>query len=389
MTVTNGLAKAATFEDDVAFLKKHVEVVVLGGEGDARVAVVPAYQGRVMTSTANGAEGLSYGWINRALISSGETVPHINVFGGEDRFWLGPEGGQFSIFFEGGSPFDLEHWQTPALIDTDTFETVSSDEASAAFKKSASLTNFSGTKFDIQIDRTIRLLDAAAVKEHFGLDLPADVQAVAFESDNQLTNTGDKAWDKETGLLSIWILGMFNPSPETTIVVPYETGTVEDLGPVVNDTYFGKVPGERLVAKDGVIYFSGDGKYRSKIGLSPHRAKPVVGSFDAANNVLTLVQFTKPTDATDYVNSMWEMQDAPYAGDVVNSYNDGPPEPGKAPLGPFYELETSSPALALKPGEVGAHSHRTLHLQGTREELNIIAKETLGVGLKEIEGALK
>jgi hypothetical protein len=26
-------------------------------------------------------------------------VPHINVFGGEDRFWLGPEGGQFSIFF--------------------------------------------------------------------------------------------------------------------------------------------------------------------------------------------------------------------------------------------------------------------------------------------------
>ena len=28
---------------------------------------------------------------------------HVNVFGGEDRFWLGPEGGQYSIFFVKGT----------------------------------------------------------------------------------------------------------------------------------------------------------------------------------------------------------------------------------------------------------------------------------------------
>ena len=39
------------------------------------------------------------GWLNREAIASGERKEHINVFGGEDRFWLGPEGGQFSIFF--------------------------------------------------------------------------------------------------------------------------------------------------------------------------------------------------------------------------------------------------------------------------------------------------
>ena len=46
---------------------------------------------------------------------------------------------------------------------------------------------------------------------------------------------------------------------------------------------------------------------------------------------------------------MWEMQREPFKGDVINSYNDGPPAPGKPPLGPFYELETSSPALSLRP----------------------------------------
>jgi hypothetical protein len=29
---------------------------------------------------------------------------------------------------------------------------------------------------------------------------------------------------------------------------------------------------------------------------------------------------------------------------VINSYKDGPPEPGKAPLGPFFELETRAEA---------------------------------------------
>ena len=96
---------------------------------------------------------------------------------------------------------------------------------------------------------------------------------VAYESDNKITNTGKDAWKKETGLLSIWILGMFNPSPETTIVVPFKPGPESELGPAVNDAYFGKVPADRLVVRDkeGVLFFSGDGKHRSKIGISPAR----------------------------------------------------------------------------------------------------------------------
>ena len=111
--LTNRSVSAASFGDDLAFLQQHTEVVVLHDPSNtAQVAVAPAWQGRVLTSTAAGAGGASFGWINRELIASGKLQPHINVFGGEDRFWLGPEGGQFSIFFAPGAKFELSDWFT-------------------------------------------------------------------------------------------------------------------------------------------------------------------------------------------------------------------------------------------------------------------------------------
>jgi hypothetical protein len=252
------------------------------------------------------------------------------------------------------------------------------------------LVNYSGTEFDVAVDREVRVLGAADVTA-LGVPVPADVMMVAYASDNRITNAGAAAWTKDTGLLSVWILGMFNPSPATTIVVPFKSGPEAELGPSVNDAYFGKVPADRLVVKEkaGVLFFSGDGKYRSKIGISPTRVKPFAGSYDAANGVLTLVHLTIPEGATDYVNSMWKIQEKPFAGDVVNSYNDGPSAPGAKPLGPFYELESSSPAAALGPGETLAHIHTTMHFQGPEKALDQIARKALGVGLEEIEKAFK
>lgn len=377
-----------TFGDDLAFLKKHTDVVLLSdNSANSQVAVLPKMQGRVMTSTAAGAGGLSFGWINRELIASGEIKEHINVFGGEDRFWIGPEGGQFSIFFKKDVPFDLEHWFTPASIDTEPFELVSKSKNSIVLKKEMQLENFSQTVFNLRVDREVRVLERDDAVKALGITPAETVKMVAYESINKMTNTGEKAWVKESGLLSIWILGMFNPSEATTVVVPFNAGTEDELGQIVNDAYFGKVPADRLKIKEGVIFFSGDGQYRSKIGLSPERSKPVVGSYDAVNKVLTIVQYNKPEGAADYVNSMWEMQDEPYKGDVVNSYNDGPAEPGAKPLGLFYELETSSPAAALKPGETISHIHRTYHLQGPEAALDEISKKILGVTIADIKSA--
>ncbi len=100
------------------------------------------------------------------------------------------------------------------------------------------------------------------------------------------------------------------------------------------------------------------------------------------------MQFTLPNEARDYVNSMWAQQHEPYRGDVANSYNDGPLGPGQPPLGPFYEIESSSPAAALGAGSSLTHVHRTLHLQGPEAELDAIARAVLGVSLAEIVGSL-
>ncbi|MGB9893228.1 MAG: DUF6786 family protein [Candidatus Saccharicenans sp.] len=377
------------FKDDLDFLKKHTKVITLTAAGSqAMVAVNPDIQGRVMTSTATGLKGLSFGWINRELLASGESNPHLNAFGGEDRFWLGPEGGQFSLFFKKGSPFDLEHWFTPPPINQGPFELASYDEKEIVLKKEMSLINYSDFEFKIKVDRTIRLLSQSDL-ESLGLPLSGKIKWVAFQSDNLITNAGDLPWKKEKGLVSIWILGMFNPSPATTVIVPFNSGPEDQLGPIVNDAYFGHVPADRLKITNKVIYFKADGQYRSKIGLSPKRVKSFCGSYDAANKVLTIVHLTLPENpaAQDYVNSMWEIQKDPYAGDVVNSYNDGPATPGAKPFGPFYELETSSPGAALNPGESLRHVHTTIHIQGEEKDLEPIAVKVFGVSLKEIKQA--
>ncbi|HNR31739.1 MAG TPA: hypothetical protein PKI11_12700 [Candidatus Hydrogenedentes bacterium] len=377
-----------TFADDLAFLMDHLDVIALVAPGGkAQVAVVPAYQGRVMTSTARGPEGVSFGWVNRELIASGKIQPHINVYGGEDRFWMGPEGGQFAIFFAPDAPFDLEHWQTPAVIDTEPFDVVEQAADRVSFRKTTRVGNRAGASFDVRIDRVVRMLSPEQVGKILGVDLPEGLDVVAYETENTLTNVGDAPWQKETGLLSIWILGMYNASPDTTVVVPFVAGPESELGPKINDAYFGKVPPDRLVVGEDIAFFKGDARHRGKLGVAPRRAKPVIGSYDARNHALTIVHYTKPEGAEDYVNSMWELQDAPYAGDVVNSYNDGPLAPGKPGLGNFYELETSSPAAALPPKGSITHVHRTIHLQGDEAALSAVAGACLGASTDAIQSA--
>lgn len=386
-TDMEGTYKAGTFGYDVELLKSKENAIVLG-EGPAQVLLSAKYQGRVMTSTVDGAEGKSFGWLNHELIKKDTILDHMNGYGGEDRFWMGPEGGQFSIFFAPGTKQEFENWQTPGCIDTEEYQLVSKDAKSALFGKEMKLVNYSGTELNIKLERKIDLLGQEALKEATGLNLPGSLKMVGFQSVNTITNSGQAAWTEQTGMPSIWILGMFNPSPGTTILLPYKQGDEPELGKIVTDDYFGKVPADRLKVEEGIIYFKGDGKARGKIGVSPQRALPLAGSYDADNQVLTIVSYTLPEGETSYVNSLWEeQQEEPFKGDALNSYNDGPLEDGSQ-MGPFYELETSSPAANLKPGESLTHIHQTFHIQGDEAELSKLAQDLFGVSIKQIKNAL-
>ena len=372
-----------TYAYDAEFLKKHTSGVLelTSADGNSKVLLSTAYQGRVMTSTATGDSGASYGWLNYDLISAKEKKKQFNPVGGEERFWMGPEGGQYSIYFKGKDSFAFANWQVPAFIDTEAYDVKESNKSEVIFSKATSFVNYSGTAFDIAIERKISLLDKAKAESKLNVSFPADIQFVGYETTNRVENQGAINWSKDKGLLSIWLLGMFTPSPKTVVVIPFQG--ISSARSYITDNYFGQIPTERLQVKDSILYFTCDGKYRSKIGLSPLIAKPIAGSFDFEKNILTILIPQVNKDAS-YVNSKWEMQKEPYKGDVINSYNDGPLADGTQ-MGPFYEIESSSPALQLNKGQSGEYKQSTFHFQGGYNSLKQLAQQLLGVNLDEIK----
>lgn len=376
-----------TYGYDLAFAQKHrMHVLELRDDrNEACILISPDLQGRVLTSSANGPQGKSFGWINYKLIESGKVSQQFNAYGGEERFWLGPEGGPFSIYFPQGKEQVFENWDVPPVIDTEAFELNEQTPVQVKFSRNTVLTNASGTQFRLGMERTVSLLSRDTLEGLFKTTLPSSLQVVAYQSDNRITNQGREAWTKEKGLLSVWMLSMFSPSPTTTVFIPY---VEKSSGPVVNDDYFGKVPADRLIAENGFIYFRIDGKFRSKIGLPPARATEMCGSYDSEQKVLTVLWCSLPSEPKSYVNSKWGKQDNPYEGDAINSYNDGPVADGSI-MGPFYEIETSSPAAELQPGQSLTHSQRVVHMQGDETELARVVQTLFNLDLKLIQTKFK
>jgi hypothetical protein len=402
------------FSNDLAFLQQHTDTIVLGEPGQAALLLAPAYQGRVMTSTAGRAADHSFGWINYDLIRQGKVVPQINLYGGEERFWLAPEGGRFSIFFPPAKlsdPLDFATWRVPTCIDTDPFQVVEVGPRFAVFAHQASLQNRAGTEFQLGFERRVQLLDATEVATAIDGEATCldGVPLVAHQSENTLRNLGGVAWRPETGLMSIWVLGMNAPSPQATLIVPYQHRGVAAAEPIVNADYFGVLGPDRLRVdqEQHVILLRGDGEFRSKLGLTHPRAKPFLAAWDQQRQVFTLVQYKLPTmspefdtrtgrradglvqlsDRIAYVNNLWRVVDDEYRGDVINGYNDGPNESG-GKLGGFFELESLSPALALAPQQAYTHTHLTVHLEANTPaafaKVDALCQRLCGVSLTAI-----
>ena len=377
------VAQKGTYAYDAAFLKQHTgeALQLTSPDGLGKVLLSAQYQGRVMTSTASGDSGTSFGWLNYDLIAAATKRKQFNPVGGEERFWMGPEGGQYSIYFKKNDSFNIAHWQVPSFIDTESYKTVQEDASSATFSASASFSNYSGTGFSINIERKISLLTKETLQQTIKTSIPAGLHFVGFETINTITNTGAAGWTKEKGLLSVWLLGMFTPGPETKVIIPFRP--IPNAKTYITSDYFGKIPPERLQVTDSILYFTTDGKYRSKIGLSPLVAKPIAAAFDFKKNVLSIV-IPQINEKGDYVNSKWEWQKTPYKGDVINSYNDGPLADGTQ-MGPFLEIESSSAAMMLKKSEKGIYRQTTCHFQGDYTDLKLLAKQLLGVDLDTVK----
>jgi hypothetical protein len=373
------------------YLAKHTEVIELTAANGARVAITPAWQGRVMTSTCSGLEGPSFGFVCYDFIDAGKTNPHFNNYGGEERMWISPEGGQFSFWFKLGQEQNLSNWITPPVLNDMPWKVASSSDATQVkMTVSADVSNASGTPFKLDIARDVRLLSGADLQKLFGSSAGQKLQTpgmkmVAYETVNQLTNRGEPM-DKAKGLVSVWLLSMLNAGPKSITILPYKPGSEAELGPVVRTDYFGSIPADRLKVTPQAVLFRDDAEYRAKLGISQRRAKNVLGAIDFENNVLTIAKFSMPDDPTKhlYPSSAWQMpQTEPFRGDVVNAYNDGPNDTGSR-LGHFFEIESVSSTKELKTGESLSHRSAIVHVQADKQTLASLAKEILGVDLDDV-----
>jgi hypothetical protein len=373
-----------TYGYDLNFLKKNDSVLVLkNADGQSQIIVSAKYQGKVFTSTADGLKGRSFGWINYKTFKA-DTDSHMNAYGSENRLWLGPEGGKFSLFFKPGTKMEFPYWHTPKAFDTEAWAVVSADDKKVALTKDMDLLNYAGTQLKIKIERNIAILDNAAIESALGIKLTEGVKSVGFQADNTLVNTSKIEWTQTTGAPCMWNLDMFTPSPKVVIIIPYNNAKTAK---VATTDYFGQIPADRIIYKNNILFFKADGKSRGKLGITPKRAMPVIGSYDATNNVLTIAKFDIDNNGL-FLNQEWRTDREPLSGDAVNAYNDGPLANGSQ-MGPFYEIESVSPAAFLKPGGKLQHQHKVFHFTGDKAGLNTIAQKVLGVSLTDVESVFK
>lgn len=373
-----------SFGYDLNYLLGKDSVVVLSDNNDkSQVLISPKYQGKVFTSSLDGLNGKSIGWVNYKAIDSEVPDEHMNGFGGENRFWLGPEGGLFSIFFAPEAEQIMDNWHTPKAVDTEAWNLVSHNNSSVALYKEMNIRNYKGTEFSIGINRNIELIDRGDIKSLLDESMSDDLKYVAYRTINKITNKNDFAWTESTGTVCMWMLDMYPPSDSAYTIIPFNEGCEKELRTRITSDYFGDIPSDRLYEKNGVFIFKTDGKYRSKLGLNPKRSKGIAGNFNKENMILTIVTFGLKKDDT-YLNQEWNVEKNPLIGDVFNAYNDGPLADGTQ-MGPFLELESSSPAAFLESGESMEHIHNVYHFSGSMESLNAISEHLLDFSLYKLK----
>jgi len=374
-----------TYGYDLYFLKeKDKDLIVLKDDnGKAELIVSAKYQGKVFTSTANGLDGISIGFVNYDVLNSDIIDEHMNGYGGENRFWLGPEGGKYSVYFDKGKEQIFENWHTPKPIDIEAWTLVSANEKNVVLNKVMEVTNYQGYKLKLNVDREVNLIGNNHISKLLDINISDKVNTVAYITDNKITNLNDFEWTTETGTICIWMLDMYIPGPNALTFIPFFEGNEAELGKIATTDYFGEIPEDRLIIRNGMLYLKTDGEYRSKMGMNAKRTKSIAGNYDPDTKRLTVTTFDVDENAI-YLNQEWNPEKDPLTGDAMNAYNDGHLEDGSI-MGPFMEVESVSPAAFLKPMEALNHLHTVFHFIGEESDLNPIALKLFGLSLTEIK----
>jgi hypothetical protein len=348
-----------------------------------QVLVCPSLAGRVMGTTYNGAGGDFGGFVDAKAFREGMKDIWDN-WGGEERYWLCPEGGQFDLMF-GGKKNCFDNYRVQDGFNHSKYQVVDQAQTgdSITMKASFNLVNGIGTRFEVESVRRITALDSCP----YAVGTGGTVDFVGFQSESTITNIGKNPWTRETGCLAHWHLGQFLPGPQVIVVIPFRQGHLSD--PPIREDYFrefcidGRMPPNRYWTKDGYTLFKADGKCRMKIGQNRSRALGWLASYNLQTHEIILMDYDYYTHL-DYAASYWYEQAEPFNGDCISFSAEGPGAPGE-PDGRCYELESMSPAMLLAPGESFTFRTRTMHIKGPRRTMAALCRRQLGPELAALE----
>lgn len=319
-------------------LQKGFTPVWLAGGPGGRALVVPELQGRVMAADLGGTLA---GFININDISDPEQNRKFNNYGGLDRFWIGPEAGEYGFYMEDGKPVAGENWRVPRDLNQGPFRVREKGADFIVMERELNLTNARGAEFKIHVERRV---ESRAAED-----------GLSITTINTVTNRGASAWTRATGLPFIWCLGQFPVSESAFVLAGFRPG--RGMRKIYNDGYFGKIPSDRVSVvrsknwRANAVSMRADGGKVTKFGLSAARSTGSAVGVDPSRGLLYEVNFDHDPSAL-YINNLWTASaTARFGGDVFQSYNSGD--------GSFFELESISPALFLTPGESQTHSHST------------------------------
>ena len=146
----------------------------------------------------------------------------------------------------------------------------------------------------------------------------------------------------------------------------------------------GKFPSDRWWIGNDHALMKADNQCRVKVGVGPKRAENRLGSIDLETFELTIHDFDLYPEIP-YVAPYWrelspsELRKARRSASIST----GQTEEGSEARD-FYELETLSPAMPLKPGEGFVHRNRVFHIRGNQSTIDAIARQFLRTDSAEI-----
>ena len=198
------------------------------------VVCAPSLVGRVMTTTFDTDRGMALGWIGADAIQKGPGDPVFNNYGGEERPWFGPEGSQFGLHFRSRTQV-FENYRVQAGMSWQPYLTVHRTAESVLMRARIHLQNLAGTRFDLNVERLIRIMEYCP----YTAGLVGDrIDFVGFQSETSVRNMDRNPILPETGLICCWTPGLHPHQNGSVVVLPLREGSESDLGPPIRQDYF-------------------------------------------------------------------------------------------------------------------------------------------------------